>query len=386
LQFKLVMPKFTETMQEGTIVKWYKREGEIVNEGEPIVEIVGEKLTYDVESPAQGKLLKILQSENSNVPIGEVIAFIGDEMRDITLVGPPVGEKALPPEPKEFGKRIEVGPRVAASPLAKKLARESGVDLTLVHSSTAEGRITEADVIRFLESRSSRVDQDKGSMSLVPLTGVRKTIAERMTVSSQVPRITLVAETSASDLLELQRQYSSRGIGLSPTDVILKAVALALKAHPTINSSFEDDQVKIFERINVGIAVATDHGLLVPVVKDADKRSISELAAEVASLTQKARSSTLTEEDVKGGTFTVTNLGMFDVDIFTPLINPPQCAILGVGRIAERPVVVEGKVLPKPTMTLSLSFDHRIVDGVPAAKFLRTVKELVEDARGLAQN
>jgi len=380
------MPKFTETMQEGTIVKWYKREGEIVNEGEPIVEIVGEKLTYDVESPAQGKLLKILQSENSNVPIGEVIAFIGDEMRDITLVGPPVGEKALPPEPKEFGKRIEVGPRVAASPLAKKLARESGVDLTLVHSSTAEGRITEADVIRFLESRSSRVDQDKGSMSLVPLTGVRKTIAERMTVSSQVPRITLVAETSASDLLELQRQYSSRGIGLSPTDVILKAVALALKAHPTINSSFEDDQVKIFERINVGIAVATDHGLLVPVVKDADKRSISELAAEVASLTQKARSSTLTEEDVKGGTFTVTNLGMFDVDIFTPLINPPQCAILGVGRIAERPVVVEGKVLPKPTMTLSLSFDHRIVDGVPAAKFLRTVKELVEDARGLAQN
>ena len=223
-------------------------------------------------------------------------------------------------------------------------------------------------------------------MSLVPLTGVRKTIAERMTVSSQVPRITLVAETSASDLLELQRQYSSRGIGLSPTDVILKAVALALKAHPTINSSFEDDQVKIFERINVGIAVATDHGLLVPVVKDADKRSISELAAEVASLTQKARSSTLTEEDVKGGTFTVTNLGMFDVDIFTPLINPPQCAILGVGRIAERPVVVEGKVLPKPTMTLSLSFDHRIVDGVPAAKFLRTVKELVEDARGLAQN
>ncbi len=386
MQFKLVMPKFTETMQEGTIVKWYKREGEIVNEGEPIVEIVGEKLTYDVESPAQGKLLKILQSENSNVPIGEVIAFIGDEMRDITLVGPPVGEKALPPEPKEFGKRIEVGPRVAASPLAKKLARESGVDLTLVHSSTAEGRITEADVIRFLESRSSRVDQDKGSMSLVPLTGVRKTIAERMTVSSQVPRITLVAETSASDLLELQRQYSSRGIGLSPTDVILKAVALALKAHPTINSSFEDDQVKIFERINVGIAVATDHGLLVPVVKDADKRSISELAAEVASLTQKARSSTLTEEDVKGGTFTVTNLGMFDVDIFTPLINPPQCAILGVGRIAERPVVVEGKVLPKPTMTLSLSFDHRIVDGVPAAKFLRTVKELVEDARGLAQN
>jgi len=379
------MPKFTETMEEGTIVKWYKIAGDVVQEGEPIVEIVGEKLTYDVESPAQGKLLRTLWSENSNVPVGEVIALIGDEMGDMSVGQAPVEEEALLPERREVVKRVEARPRVAASPLAKKLAREHGVDLTLVHSSTAEGRITEDDVMRFLESRSPSVDQDRGNVGLVPLTGVRRTIAQRMTISSQIPRITLVAETSGSGLLELQAQWSSRGMKLSPTDVIVKAVAFALKAHPVINSTFENGRVKIFERINVGVAVATDYGLVVPVVKDAEKRSISELAQEVERLTEKARSHALTEDDVKGGTFTVTNLGMFDVDIFTPLINPPQCAILGVGRIVERPVVVEGKILPKPTLMLSLSFDHRIVDGVAAAEFLRTVKKVVEDARSLAE-
>jgi len=200
------MPKFTETMEEGTIVKWYKIAGDVVQEGEPIVEIVGEKLTYDVESPAQGKLLRTLWSENSNVPVGEVIALIGDEMGDMSVGQAPVEEEALLPERREVVKRVEARPRVAASPLAKKLAREHGVDLTLVHSSTAEGRITEDDVMRFLESRSPSVDQDRGNVGLVPLTGVRRTIAQRMTISSQIPRITLVAETSGSGLLELQAQ------------------------------------------------------------------------------------------------------------------------------------------------------------------------------------
>lgn len=380
MPFKIVMPKFTETMEEGTIVKWYKREGDLVSEGEPIVEVVGDKLTCDIEAPAQGKLLRILQTENSNVSVGQIIALIGREGEAANVEAEPK-DSVSQTELRETGRRIDARPRIPASPLAKKLAREHGVDLTQIQSSSPGGRIAEADVRRYLESRPAARFRDEEKNRGKPLTGVRKTIAERMTLSAHTPRITLVVEASANGLMELQRHYESKGVTVTPTDIIVKSVAKALKAHPGINSTFEGDQVKVLQHVNVGVAVDTDYGLVVPVVKDVQSKPVSEVAEEVRRIVERARSNALTQEDVSDGTFTVTNLGMFGVDAFTPLINPPQCAILGVGKITDRPVAIEGRVMSKPTVPLCLSFDHRIVDGAPAAKFLQTVKEILEDAQ-----
>lgn len=378
--FKIVMPKFTETMEEGTIVKWYKRKGDPVIEGEPIVEVVGDKLTCDIEAPAQGRLLKILQAENSNVPVGQIIALIGREGEPAT-VEPEPKDSVSQTELTETSRRIDARPRIPASPLARKLARNYGVDLTQIQSTSPGGRIAEADVRRYLESRRTARFRDEETNGGKPLTGVRKTIAERMTLSAHTPRITLVVEASANGLMELQRHYESKGVTVTPTDIIVKSVAKALNAHPGINSAFEGDQVKVLQHVNVGVAVDTDYGLVVPVVKDVQSKPISEVAEEVRGIVERARNNALTQEDVSDGTFTVTNLGMFGVDTFTPLVNPPQCAILGVGKIADRPVAIEGRVMCKPTVPLCLSFDHRIVDGAPAAKFLQTVKEILEDAQ-----
>ncbi|MGC8896498.1 MAG: dihydrolipoamide acetyltransferase family protein [Candidatus Bathyarchaeia archaeon] len=356
---KVVMPKLSLTMKEGTVGKWYKREGETVEKGEPIVEVISEKATYDLEAPASGILRKIFVEEGVDAAVNAVLAVItaADEPFSETEIIQPVEEKEKP---------------VLASPAAKRLAREYGIDLSLVKGTGPEGRIVEEDVRRYVEE-TSRIQQPKVK-EIIPLTGFRKTSAEKVSLSFRtVPHSTIVMEVDASKAKETHER-----LHVSYTTIIVEAVAKALREHSIINSTLEGDKIKVFEDVNVGVAVATGQGLVVPVIHNADGKSLKEIDAAINDLTEKARNGKLSKEDVSGGTFTITNLGMYGVEFFTPIINPPEAAILGVGKIKEKPVVVDGKIETKPFIVLSLSYDHRIVDGAPAAEFLGKIKEKIE--------
>jgi len=362
---KVMMPRLSLTMKEGTVVQWFKKKGERVEKGEPVVEVLSDKVTYEVEAPASGVVRKILAEEGVDVPVAETLAII-------TAPDEPLPEvEAVAEAPVE---RVEE--RILASPAAKRLAREYGVDLAQVRGTGPDGRIVEEDVRRFVE-------ETKGALrvrEIIALTGIRKTAAERVSLSIRTaPHSTITMEVDMSKAAKLREELE-----VSYTDMLVKAVAKALTEHPVMNSTLERDQIKIFADVNVGVAVATEKGLVVPVVRNADKKEVREISLALKELVEKAREGKLAREEISGGTFTITNLGMFGVDMFTPIINPPETAILGVGRLVERPVVVDKDIVIKPVMQLSLSFDHRVVDGVPAAQFLQRVKQVLESPESLA--
>jgi pyruvate dehydrogenase E2 component (dihydrolipoamide acetyltransferase) len=305
---------------------------------------------------------KILVAENAVAQVDAVLAVItapDEEFSEAEIAA------EVPPSAEE-----KAG-RVLASPAAKRLAREHGIDLSLVKGSGPEGRIGEDDAKRYMEETSGITTKVK---EIIQLSGFRKTSAERVSLSFRTaPHSTLMMDADMTEAGELHEKTQA-----SYTAILVKAVAHSLLEQPIINSTLNGDQVKIFEDANVGVAVATEAGLVVPVIRNADKKSLKELDAEIKELTEKARQGKLGKEDVTGGTFTITNLGMYGVDFFTPIINPPEAAILGVGRIIKKPVVTNEKLEIKNVMTLSLSYDHRIVDGAPAAQFLKKVKERIE--------
>ena len=355
---KVVMPRLSLTMKEGTVGRWYKKEGDTVEKGEPIVEILSEKATYDLEAPASGVLRKILVQEGNDAQVNAVLAVI-----------------TAPDEPFSETEIVTAAPqtvkRVLASPAAKRLAREHGVDLSLVRGSGPEGRIVEEDVRRFLEENRGIMPKVK---EIIPLSGLKKTSAERVSKSFRTaPHSTVIMEIDVSKAKTLHDKLQ-----VSYTAILVKAVAEALKEQPIINSTLENNQIKIFEDVNIGVAVATEKGLTVPVIRNADRKTLEEIDKNIRELTEKARQGKLTKDELTGGTFTITNLGMYGVEFFTPIINPPEAAILGVGRIREKPIVVNEEIKVRPVMTLSLTFDHRIVDGAPAAEFLRKIKEKIE--------
>jgi pyruvate dehydrogenase E2 component (dihydrolipoamide acetyltransferase) len=368
---QVVMPRLSLTMKTGTVVQWFKKEGETVQKGEPLVEVLSEKVTYDVEAPESGVLRKILAFEGTDVPVAEAIGLIAapDEQIPETQTASATTEETMTsavPE-KEL---TEIEERVVASPAAKRLAREHGVDLSKVVGTGPEGRIVEDDVKRLVEA----VTGAPRVREVIRLTGIRKTTAERLSKSFQTaPHSTVSMDVDMTEARRLHEETQA-----SYTDILVKAVAEALKEHTTINSTLDGEQIKVYEDINVGVAVATEKGLLVPVVHNADRLSLKEISSVVKSLAEKTREGKLTKEDLTGGTFTVTNLGMYGVDFFIPIINPPETAILGVGRVAEKPVVADKTVVVKPVMNLSLAYDHRVVDGAPAAQFLSRVKQLLE--------
>ena len=359
---KVVMPRLSLTMKEGTVGKWYKKEGDIVEKGEPIVEVTSEKATYDLEAPASGILRKILVDEGVDASVNAVLAVITapDEAfseAEIRMEAPQVAEEAE-------GK-------VLASPAAKRLAKEYGIDLLAAKGSGPEGRVVEEDVKRLIEENRGILPKVK---EIIPLSGFRKTSAERVSASFKTaPHSTIMMEVNVSKAAETHEK-----LNVSYTAIFLKTVTKALLEHPMINSTFDGDKIKVFEDVNVGVAVATEYGLAVPVIRNADRKSLKEIDVVVQELTEKAREGKLAREEVSGGTFTITNLGMYGVEFFTPIINPPEAAILGMGKIMEKPVVVNGKAEVKQVIMLSLSYDHRIVDGAPAAEFLRKVKERIE--------
>jgi len=369
------MPRLSLTMKEGTVIQWFKKEGDPVKKGEPLVEVLSEKVTYDVEAPASGVLRKILAQEGVDVPVAGTLGIITEpdeplpKIEEAAPVAPPetIEEKVSVPE--EMVKKARE--RVVASPAAKRLAREHGVDLTKVKGSGPQGRIVEADVRRYLEKTVPLTPRVR---EVIPLMGIRKTTAERVSMSARTaPHSTITMEVDMSKAAELREKT-----GVSYTDVLVKAVAKALREHPLLNSTLQDDRIKIYEDINIGVAVATEKGLVVPVIRNVDKKTLTQIASTLKELVEKARGGKLTKEDLTGGTFTITNLGMYGVEVFIPIINPPEAAILGVGKVTEKPVIENKEIRVKPTVHLSLSFDHRIVDGAPAAKFLQKIKQLLE--------
>jgi len=359
---KVVMPRLSLTMKEGTVGTWYKKEGENVEKGEPIVEVFSEKATYDLEAPASGILRKIIVQENDEAPVDAVLAVI-------TAPDESFSEAEIS---AEMPKPVEgVEKRVLASPAAKRLAREHETDLSLVKGSGPEGRIGEEDVRRFIEETSGILPKIK---EVIPLSGYRKTSAERVSTSFRTaPHSTVVMEVDVSKAMALHSKLK-----VSYTAILVKAVAKSLDEYSIINSTLEGNEIKIFEDVNVGVAVATEDGLVVPVIHNADKKRLEEIDAAIRELTEKARQGKLAKEDLTDGTFTITNLGMYGVEFFIPIINPPEAAILAVGGVLDKPVVVDGKIEIKPMMMLSLSYDHRIVDGAPASEFLRRVREKLE--------
>ena len=371
MPIEVLMPKFGLTMQEGTIQQWFKSEGDTIEAGQPLYEVETEKVLYEVEAPAAGVVAKLLFAAEAVVPCGQVVALIaaaGEDPATIAASYAPKAAAAAATAPVAAERVTQASaPRAAgvvATPAARKLAKEKGLDLAAVAGTGPGGRITREDVEAALARPRAQGE---------PLKGMRKTIAERMFQSLQsTAQLTITTEADVTALVRRRAQLAKE-FGLTYTDLLIEAVAAALAQHPKLRVTAEGGSIQKHDEINIGVAVALDEGLIVPVIRDAGGKDLRQIAEESRALAEKARAGTLAVEEVSDGTFTITNLGMYGVDAFTPIINQPQVAILGVGRIVEKPAVHEGQVAIRSLMTLSLTFDHRIVDGAPAAAFLQAV-------------
>ncbi|MEW6425655.1 MAG: dihydrolipoamide acetyltransferase family protein [Bacillota bacterium] len=438
---EIIMPQLGLTMTHGTVTKWLKKEGDPVRKGEPVVEIMSDKASFEVEAPADGVLLKIAVPEGEVVPIATVIGYIGQagekvdgpqadvfrpepgradgELRDEEAKAggvPPLEEKE-----EIRGERLFVSPRarraarehglseedlrkIAGSgphgrirekdvlarvtPLARRVAEAHAVDLSGIRGTDLGGKITRQDVLEKIKEAEKAQDIGEAGpgipiLKVVPLAGVRKIIAERMSQSAFTkPHVTLTTEVDMTEMLSLRKQINDASTDagvISVTDIIVKVCALALERHPEVNAALEGNEIKLLARINIGIAVATDRGLVVPVVKEANRKALGQISREARDLITRAREGKLKPDELQGGTFTVSNLGMYEIDAFTPIINPLESALLGVGRLVKKPAVREDEITVRTMMILSLSFDHRVLDGAPAAAFLRTVKQVLEN-------
>ena len=379
----VVMPRLDPGMQSGKIVEWLKKEGEIVRKGEPILVVEGEKTTFEVEAPESGPLTKILAPPGTDVPVAQPIAVIGEA--GLSAPATLEGQQEVAPRPTIPSAESRLpSDRVVASPAARRLAQEYGVDLGSLKGTGPGGRITREDILA-AKDKSRHAGQVTQTVSKVPLptilkkeklAGVRKVVAERLSYSARtVVPVTITAEVDATKLMAMKERQSHVGF----TAFGVRAVAKALRNHSTVNTTIENDEVTTYSDINVAVAINTDQGLVAPVIRNADKLSLQEISSAINELAQKAAENRLGIENLTGGTFTVTNLGAYDVESFAPIINPPQCAILGLGRIGYKPFAHGKEVVARPTTLLTLVFDHRIIDGVPAAKFLRDIKRNLED-------
>ena len=423
------LPRLGQGMESGVVVRWLKQEGDRVEKGEPLYELDTEKVTQEVEAEASGVLLKIAVSEGE-VPVGQTVAVIGEEGEQVAEAEKPAESEEKPADaedetevdetPQEEGSR---GParddereegreasgkrdmteqiteirepqgdgRVKASPLARRVARERGIDLAQVRGTGPEGRIVAEDVERAevapaQAAPAAAPPAAAGEVEVVPLTAIRKTIARRLTEAWQAPVFQISMSADMTRALELRAKLVELAKdGPKPTisDVLTKVCASALMRHRQLNAEFVGEEVRIHPTANMGMAVATERGLVVPVTRSAERLSIPEIAAQRVELVDRARSGKLKQADLEGGTFTISNLGMFGIEHFIAVLNPPQVAILAVGAVEEKPVVREGEITVRPLMDLTLTCDHRAVDGAVAAEFLATVRSMLEEP-GLA--
>ena len=442
MAIELRMLQMDQTMTKGKIGKWLVKEGDTVTEGQPLLEIETDKVVHEQESPTDGIIAQILAEEGTNVPVNAILAVIGAPGEDVARIeadtAPEQQVQAKPEQPKptpsatgdtpkaspaarQLAEKLAIdltevkpsGPggrilesdvqryidlrgsapstettRLKASPLARRLAKEHGVDLTSIAGSGPDGRIVRDDVLQVASAvpeipvvETPAIQQ---AAEVIAMDGIRGIIAERMTLSLQTnASVTLHTEVDATAFVELRGMLNdklqAREVSITYTDLLVKVVANALQEHPRLNATLTDEGIHLLPEINIGVAVALEDGLVVPVVRSADKERLSEISGQVKSFAERARGNQLTPGELQGGTFTITNLGNFGIDAFTPIINPPESAILGVGRILKKPVVHEDEIVVRSMLTLSLTFDHRVIDGAPAAQFLQTVSGYIQD-------
>ncbi|PWT78915.1 MAG: pyruvate dehydrogenase complex dihydrolipoamide acetyltransferase, partial [Bacteroidetes bacterium] len=415
MQEVILMPRLSDTMTEGVIADWHKKVGDAVKKGDILADIETDKATMELESYKEGKLLFIGAEKGQKIAVNDLLAIIGDEKKvDVqkivsaskTKASPAAAQAAEPAKETSASASVTAAGavsapaslngdgRVKASPLAKKLAAEKGIDISKVHGSGDGGRIVKKDIDSFVPAAAAaapataaapaqKVSAPMGQVSFdeVPVSQMRKVIAKRLAESKfSAPHFYLTMMIDMDKAVESRAKLNEvASVKISFNDIVLKAVAVALKQHPAVNSSWLGDKIRINHHINIGVAVAVEDGLLVPVVRFADSKSLSQIAAEVKDFAQRAKNKKLQPSDWEGSTFTISNLGMFGIDEFTAIINPPDACILAIGAIQQIPVVKNGAVVPGNIMKLTLSCDHRVVDGATGAAFLQTLKGLLEE-------
>jgi pyruvate dehydrogenase E2 component (dihydrolipoamide acetyltransferase) len=401
------MEALSPTMEEGRLVKWTKKEGDAVKTGETLAEVETDKAVMELVARADGNLVKILVPEGKTVPVGDAVAYIGapgEKVGDGGAAAPAARSVASAPStPSAPAPPATPAPtpadatRVKASPLAKRMARDAGVDLRLVTGSGPGGRVTKRD-LEAAGTQPAAVSSTSlptpyipppvavrsgAAYENVPLTQIRKTIAKRLVTSlGPIPHFFLTTEVDMERAAEaraaLNRELGDQG-KVSFNDIILKATALALLRHRACNAWFQDDHIRYWNEVHLGMAVAVEDGLITPIIRNTDQKSLSQISVEARALADKARSRHLKPEEYTGATFTVSNLGMFDIDQFTAVINPPEAGILAVGTVVEKPVVLEGQVVPRKRLRLTMSCDHRVIDGATGAAYLKTLKQMLEN-------
>ena len=444
MAIELRMLQMDQTMTKGKIGKWLVKEGDTVTQGQPLLEIETDKVVHEQESPTDGVIAQLIAEEGANVPVNAILAIIGAPGEEVARVEADTATEQQAPTQPEQPEQPKATPstttEIKASPAARQLAEKLSIDLTQVQASGPGGRILESDVQRYIDLRGEvpaettrlkasplarRLAKEHGldlgsiigsgpdgrivrddvlqasaaapptpsvietvtpqqATEVIPMSGIREIIAERMTLSLQTnASVTLHTEVDATAFVELRGMLNdklqAREVSLTYTDLLVKVVANALGEHPRINATLTDEGIHRLSEINIGVAVALEDGLVVPVVRNADKERLSEISEQVKNFAERARSNQLTPGELQGGTFTITNLGNFGIDAFTPIINPPESAILGVGRIVKKPVVHNDEIAIRSMLTLSLTFDHRVIDGAPAAQFLQTITGYIQD-------
>ena len=396
----VLMPRLSDTMTEGVVTQWLKHEGDTIRAGDVLAEIETDKATMELEAYDTGTLTRILVQPGATVPIGEPIAVIGrpsatePEPQQVTPAvatapAPPAPPARPPAAPGAAGRQDAAALRVRTSPLARALARQHGLDLGRVTGSGPGGRIVRADVEAAITAQPAAVPAPAsapvsaqpvvGDDERVPLSAVRRITAQRLTESAAAPQFYLTTIVDARPLLSLRADLNGQlDRRISVTDLLIRACALALRQHPEVNSSWGGDHLIRRAHVNIGIAVAIPDGLIVPVIRDADTRSLTDIADAAHVLTERARAGKLTPDEFSGGTFTISNLGMFGIDHFTAVINPPEAAILAVGAAREEAAVRDGQLTAITTLKLTMSVDHRVLDGATGAGFLRDLVALLE--------
>ncbi len=392
MAIEVAMPKFGLTMHEGTVQRYFKAVGESISAGEPLYEVETEKVLYEVEAPSSGIVAAWLVEEGATVECGVTVAILAQPEEDLAAISAQYGARTSPngaaaaatapsrAQPIQAGGSAEprqAGGRRPVSPVAKKLAAELSVNLDTIEGTGPGGRVTKEDVERAAKQPKAATagSAAPAAAARAPLRGARKVIAERMHQSLRdSAQITITTEADVTPATELRARLKN-DFDVTYTDMLIHAAARALLRHPKVASRLEGSEIVAPAQIDIGIAVALNDGLIVPIIRDAARKPLRDIAIEAKALGEKARTAHLKLEDVTGGTFTVTNLGTYGVDAFTPILNLGETGILGVGRIVEKPAIYRGEIARRAMMTLSLTFDHRVVDGAPAAEFLQTLIE-----------
>jgi len=388
---ELMMTKMSDHMESGLILRWLAAEGQRVEQGQPLLEVETDKAVAELEAPASGLLRGIRDGtgEGARVLVGEVIAYIAEDGEEVPSLPALLTEQAAAPDaPTRSSPGVpRTGDPIRATPVARRVARELSVDLANVTGSGPGGQVLESDVRRLAESMPQRPAKDVGSdgATWLDLTPAQSLTARRMIESSRTaPQFSLVVQVDGTGLLALHQQAkdgrASELERITITDVLVWVLATTLRKHPRANASFVDGRIRIYGEVNVGVAVAAGDDLVVPVIRRADEKSLSQISRELHALREKARAMRLSPEDLSGGTVTLTNLGMYGVDGFTAILNPPQSAILAIGRISSRPVVgPDGTVAVRPLLTMTLTVDHRCINGLQAALVLQMLSEVITD-------